>query len=58
MDSEIKCSTCGVAAYQDWWHEYRVNRGVNFHALKPVNGAPLLMHADMPCPTCGGDFHK
>ena len=58
VDAEIKCSSCAVAAYVDEWHEYRVNRGVNFHRLKQVNGAPQLFNADMPCPVCGGVFRK
>ena len=58
VDAEITCASCGVVAYVDYWHEYRVNRGVNFHALKPVNGAPIFSYADMPCPTCGGAFRK
>ena len=57
-DSTIKCATCRVTAYVDEWHEYRVNRGINFHRLRAVNGAPDLMHADMPCPVCGGAFRK
>ena len=58
VDSEIKCVSCGVPAYQHHWHEYRVNRGVNFHTLTPVNGAPKLVSPDMPCPVCGGAFRK
>ena len=58
VDALISCETCNVPAYQDWWHEYKVNRGVNFHALVQVNGSPMLMHADMPCPVCGGRFRK
>lgn len=58
VDGMLSCSSCGVAAYQDWWHEYRVNRGVNFHSLVQVNGAPRLYSAHMPCPVCGGVFSK
>lgn len=58
VDSEIRCASCGAVAYVDYWHEYRVNRGVNFHALKPMNGASILYDADMPCPVCGGRFRK
>jgi len=58
VDAVLTCASCGVAAYQDWWHEYRVNRGVNFHALVPVNGAHRLYSQHMPCPVCGGQFSK
>lgn len=58
MDSEIRCVSCQTPAYQDWWHEYRVNRGVNFHQVQAVNGAPVLVKSDMPCPVCGGVFSK
>ncbi len=58
IDSRIQCESCGVTAYEDWHHEYRVNRGVNFHRLKPVNGAPALISAHMSCPVCGGQFSK
>ena len=58
VDSSIQCFTCGVTAYQDWHHEYKVNRGVNFHKLKQMNGAPTLMSADMACPVCGEAFRK
>ncbi len=58
VDSEIKCAACHVTGYLHEWHEYRVNRGANFHVLKPVNGAPPLFNADMPCPVCGGAFRK
>lgn len=58
VDAEIACVTCRVPAYQDWWHEYQVNPGINFHQLQPVNGAPPLMSADMRCPICKGAFRK
>lgn len=58
VDSEIKCASCRVTAYQDWWHQLRVNPQVNFHRLTQVNGAPQLFSADMPCPVCGGAFRK
>ena len=58
VDQVISCATCRIPAYQDWWHELRVNRGVNFHALVQVNGAPQLLTSDMPCPVCGGALHK
>ena len=58
VDALISCASCNVPAYQDWWHEYRVNRGVNFHSLTQVNGAPILFSADMACPVCGGAFRK
>jgi ribosomal protein S27AE len=58
MDSELRCGACGVTAYVDEWHEYRVNRGVNFHRLKQMNGTPQLVSAHMPCPVCGGQFRK
>jgi len=57
-DSFIACQSCGVPAYKDVAHEYRVNRGVNFHVLEPMNGAPPLLSAHMPCPACGGVFRK
>ena len=57
-DADIFCESCKAVAYQDWWHEYNVNRGVNFHQLKSVNGAPALRSSDMPCPVCGGAFRK
>jgi hypothetical protein len=58
VDSEIRCRVCGVTAYQDWFHEWPGRAGMHWHALKPVNGAPPLYDADMPCPTCGGGFRK
>lgn len=58
VDSRIQCETCGVTAYEDWHHEYKVNRGVNFSKLKPVNGAKVLRSADMKCNVCGGAFRK
>jgi hypothetical protein len=58
VDALISCATCSIPAYQDWWHEYKVNRGVNFHRLQQVNGAPQLFNAHMDCPVCGGRFSK
>jgi hypothetical protein len=58
VDAEMRCNSCQAVAYVDWWHEYRVNRGVNFHRLQTVNGAPVLIFAHMPCPVCGGQFRK
>jgi len=58
IDALIECETCRIPAYQDWWHEYKVNRGINFHALKQVNGSPALFNHNMPCPVCGGQFRK
>ena len=58
VDSEIRCESCGVTAYQDWWHEWPGRSGINWHALKPVNGAPPLAHADMRCSICGGALRK
>lgn len=58
VDSAIACVTCRTVAYWDWWHEYRVNRGVNFHTLVSMNGAPALHSHNMPCPVCGGQFRK
>ena len=58
VDAEIRCANCRVVAYVDKWHEYKVNRGINFHVLEPRNGAPSLMSADMPCPVCGQRFRK
>lgn len=52
------CESCGTPAYEDWAHEYLVNPGVNFHALKAVNGSPVLRTAHMPCSDCGGQFRK
>ena len=56
VDRVIRFVTCQVPAYQVWSHEYKVNRGVNFHTLIPMNGAPQLYSADMPCPVCKGTF--
>lgn len=58
VDSLIECEACKVPAYRQWVHEYRVNRGVNFHTLEQVCGAPTLLSAHMPCPVCGGQFSK
>ncbi len=58
VDSLIECESCKNVAYRDWWHELRVNRGVNFHVLEQVNGAPRLFSHNMPCPICGGQFRK
>jgi len=58
LEAHLFCENCRVPAYQDWWHEYQVNRGVNFHTLVAVNGAPTLDWAHMPCPVCGGQFRK
>lgn len=57
VDALIECRTCGPV-YRDWWHEYKVNRGVNFHVLEQLQGAPVLSHAHMPCPLCGGALTK
>lgn len=58
VDAVLTCESCGVAAYQDWWHEWPGRAGINWHALKQVNGAPRLYSAHMPCPVCGGQFRK
>ena len=58
VDSTLQCESCRADAYVDVAHEYRVNPGVNFHALQTMNGAPVLMSAHMPCPVCGGMFRK
>lgn len=58
VDGLVKCQHCHIPGYQDWWHEYKVNRGVNFHKLQPVNGAPALVSPHMPCPICGEQFSK
>jgi hypothetical protein len=56
VDGPVFCEACKAPAYQVWWHEYRVNRGVNFHTVQRVNGAPVLHASNMPCPACGGQF--
>ena len=57
VDALIECAKCGPV-YRDWWHEYRVNRGVNFHQIEPLRGAGPFRGAYSTCPLCQGALTK